>query len=93
MTVSSWSCPIVLPPLASRTPITLNGKFLIRTIWPIGFSSAKRDLATVAPRTQTFAAERTSESPKKLPRSTFHDRTKGHSTPTPWIDVPQFRLP
>src|SRR6478752_1189003 len=93
MTVSSWSCPIVLPPFDSSTPMTLNGKFLIRTVWSIGFWSPKSDVATVAPSTATFAADRTSESPKKLPFSTFHDRTKGHSTPTPWTDVPQFRLP
>src|SRR5438477_71446 len=33
MTVSSWSWPIVLPPLLSRTPMTLKGMFLMRIIW------------------------------------------------------------
>ena len=64
MTVSSWSCPIVLPPLVSRTPTTRKGMFLIRIIWSTAFPSGKSALATVLPRTATFAAERTSESPK-----------------------------
>src|SRR6266508_2025184 len=92
MTVSSWSCPIVHPHLASRTPITLKGMFLIRIIWSTAFPSGKSALATVAPTTATLAADRTSESPKKLPLSTFQERTKGHSTPTPWTDVPQLPL-
>src|SRR3982750_4425261 len=93
MTVSSWSWPIVLPPLDSSTPMTLNGKFLIPPVWSFGFWPPKSGVATGAPSTTTFAADRTSESPKKLPLSTFHDRTKGHSTPTPWTEVPQLRLP
>ena len=32
----------------------------------------------------TLAAARTSDSPKKTPRSTFHERMNGQSTPTPW---------
>ena len=93
MTTSSWSWPMELPPLVSSTPITRNGKFLIRTVWPTGSWPSKRAFATVDPRTQTLAAARTSDSPKKTPLSTFQERTKGHSTPTPCTLVPQLRLP
>ncbi len=79
--------------MLSSTPITRKGKFLIRTVWPTGSCPSKRAFATVAPSTQTFAAARTSDSPKNTPFSTFQERTNGHSTPTPWICVPQFRLP
>ena len=65
----------------------------MRTIWPTGSCPSKSALATVEPRTQTLAAARTSESPKNAPFSTFHERTNGHSTPTPWMVVPQLRFP
>src|SRR5262245_61172016 len=42
---------------------------------------------------QTLEAARTSDSEKNAPLSTFQERTNGHSTPTPWTDVPQLRLP
>ncbi len=90
MTTSSWSCPIELPPLVSRTPTTRKGKFLIRTVCPTGSCPSKSAVATVVPSRQTLAAARTSDSPKKPPFSTFHDRTNGHSTPTPCTCVPQF---
>ncbi len=56
--------------------MTRKGKFLMRTIWPIGSCPSNRAFATVEPRTQTFAAARTSESPKNVPFSTFQERTK-----------------
>ena len=93
MTTSSWSCPIELPPLVSRTPTTRNGKFLMRTVWPTGSCPSKRAVATVVPSRQTLAAARTSDSPKKPPFSTFHALMNGHSTPTPCTCVPQFRPP
>ena len=73
--------------------MTRNGKFLIRTDCPTGSWPSNREFATVAPSTHTFAAARTSDSSKKTPFSTFQERTNGHSTPTPWICVPQLRLP
>src|SRR5512143_1665158 len=84
---------MVLPPLVSRTPITRKGMFLIRIIWSTALPSGKRALATVAPSTATLAADLTSESPKKTPFSTFQERTNGHSTPTPWTEVPQLPVP
>ncbi len=90
MTVSSWSCPMVEPPFDSSTPVTLNGRFLMRMILPIGSSLPNRLVATVAPRTQTLLALRTSWSVKNCPRSMFQERISGQSVSAPWIEVDQF---
>jgi hypothetical protein len=67
--------------------------FLMRIIFPMGSSSPKRVVATVLPRTQTFAAARLSASVKNCPSATFHERMAGQSTSPPWIDVDQFWFP
>jgi hypothetical protein len=38
ITMSSWSTPCGLSPFGVSTPRIVNGTFLIRKIWPIGFS-------------------------------------------------------
>ena len=59
-----------------------------------GVLAARRGTSPPSRRARTpWPPTRTSESPKKTPFSTFHDRTNGHSTPTPWICVPQLRFP
>ena len=93
MTMSSWSCPIVDPPLDSRTPTTLNGMFLMRIVLPIGSSSPKRFVFTVCPSTHTLLADRLSWSVKNWPCARFQERMSGQSTSPPWIDVDQFWLP
>ena len=83
MTMSSWSWPIIEPPLASSTPATRNGMFLIRIVFPTGSSVPKRFVATVCPRTQTFDALRLSWSVKNCPDERFHERMSGQSTSPP----------
>ena len=41
-TMSSWSGPIGLWPLASSTPITANGTRLMRIVWPTGSAVAEQ---------------------------------------------------
>jgi len=67
--------------------------FLIRIVFPTGSSLPKSVVATVWPRTQTFAAARLSASVKNCPCATFHERIAGQSTSPPWIDVDQFWFP
>ena len=67
--------------------------FLIRIVFPIGSSSPKRFVATVLPRTQTFAAARLSASVKNCPWSTFQERISGQSTSPPLMLVDQFWFP
>ena len=55
-------------PCGSSTPITLNGKFLMRIVSPIGFCSPRRGCRRrSAPSTATLRAPRTRASSKKLP--------------------------
>src|SRR5438270_4971876 len=65
----------------------------MRTVCPTAPRCGKRCSATVAPRTQTFVADFTSESLKKVPSEQFQERMNGQSGLTPEIDVPQFRSP
>ena len=66
MTVSSWSWPIVLPPLVSSTPMTRKGMFLMRTDW------SKLDVDAYTKRVTTAVADVVAEQVKagiqSLPR-------------------------
>ena len=58
-----------LPPLASRTPTTVNGTLLILIISSIGFISSKRFFTIVCPIIATLFPESNSSSSKLLPLS------------------------
>ncbi len=62
-------------------------------ILPTGYCSPKRFVATVIPRTQTFAAARTSVAVKNRPYSTGHSRISTYSGVVPLIIQPQFMFP
>ena len=64
--MSSWSSPIMLAPLLSKTPMTWKGTFRIRMFLPRGDSSANSSRLTVAPITQTRLPWVTSRSVKNL---------------------------
>ena len=66
-TTLSWSWPKRFAPLASRTPITVNGMFLMRIVEPTQSAVWNRLSATVSPMTQTLAAAWMSRSVKKSP--------------------------
>ena len=54
-TQSSMSMPMVFVPLASSTPLTVNGILFMRIFFPSGSSSIIRFFATVAPIRQVLA--------------------------------------
>ena len=89
-TKSSWSCPVAENPFASRTPTTLHGNVLRRTVFPTGSSIPKRLSATVCPRTQTGASASRSACVKNCPDRTVHRRISRNSGLTPRYCVAQF---
>ena len=82
-TVSSWSCPCRTVPFDVITPITLNGWFRMRMIWPVGSTSGPKSVSATVPRTETLAALVTSCCVKKLPYFVGQLRISGRSTSMP----------
>ena len=92
-TTSSWSCPQLLCPFRSSTPITVNGTSLTRTTWPTGSPSPKTLAATVCPISATLAAPSRSSWVNQRPATTGHCRASSYQGVVPWIDVDQLVLP
>ena len=61
-------------PLLSSKPMMANGMFLMRTLWPTGFSGPNNSLAVFEPMTATLAALRTSLSVNIEPAASFQSR-------------------
>ena len=81
--LSSWSLPSRLWPLASTSPTTWKGWFLIRIVRPTGSSPPKRLRATVCPSRTTRAARRWSTAVKDCPDSRPQSRTSRYSGVVP----------
>ncbi len=90
-TWSSWFMPPPPAPLRVMTPSTLNGWLRMRIWTSVGsMPSPKRLSATLAPSTQTLAADLTSSAVKNVPYWTCHERISGRSMFVPSICVLQF---
>jgi hypothetical protein len=59
-TTSSWSWPIMLWPLRSRSPTITCGTLRMRIVWPTGSASPNRASATVCPTSTTLTLPSTS---------------------------------
>src|SRR6202162_6570679 len=80
-------------PLGTRTPVTRNGRLLMRIVCPIGSVAAKRFLRTVSPITATLADISTSFCVKADPSINGQLRIRKYCGSVPFRRVAQLSLP
>ena len=92
--MSSWSWPMAAEvPFGLSRPTTLNGRLLMRTVWPMGSVAPKRFLRTVSPITATLAAIVTSSCVNEVPSAIGQLRTSKYCGSVPLMLVAQLSLP